>query len=80
MARIEDHAFLSDTHSTALVSRDGSIDWLCLPRFDAPSILAALEDRERGSNFPQAFSHVALVTSALALAARTSRPIHRGGK
>ncbi len=39
---IEDYAFLSDTQSGALVSRDGSVDWLCLPRFDSGACFAAL--------------------------------------
>src|SRR6476469_1337922 len=40
--RIEDYALLSDTHSAALVGKDGSIDWLTFPRFDSAACFAAL--------------------------------------
>lgn len=48
---IEDYAFLSDTQTGALVSRDGCVDWLCFPRFDSPACFASLLGDERNGHW-----------------------------
>jgi GH15 family glucan-1,4-alpha-glucosidase len=45
---IENHGIVGNMHSAALISLDGSVDWLCLPRFDSPSVFGAILDADKG--------------------------------
>ncbi len=48
---IEDHGIIGNLHTAALVGTDGTVDWLCLPAFDSPSVFASILDDEKGGQF-----------------------------
>ncbi len=48
---IESYGLIGDMHTVALIGSDGSIDWLCVPHFDSPSVFAAILDDEKGGRF-----------------------------
>ncbi|MGB6052199.1 MAG: trehalase-like domain-containing protein, partial [Rhodococcus sp. (in: high G+C Gram-positive bacteria)] len=45
---IDDYAFLSDCETTCLIARNGSVEWMCIPRADSPSVFGAVLDRSAG--------------------------------
>ena len=48
---IEDYGIVGNMHTVALVGINGSVDWLCLPHFDSPSVFAGILDDQKGGRF-----------------------------
>jgi len=48
---ISDHGLIGDLQTAALITRDGTVDWFCCPRFDSPSVFASLVDAGKGGHF-----------------------------
>ena len=64
---IENHGLLGDLQTAALVTSDGSVDWLCAPRFDSPSVFGALLDKDKGGHCTVRPRHRAYATKQLYL-------------
>ena len=60
---IEDHGLIGDLQTAALASTDGTVDWMCLPRSDSPSVFASLLDSRGGGRFALAPGGVADVVA-----------------
>ncbi|KPI32503.1 glycoside hydrolase 15-related protein [Actinobacteria bacterium OV320] len=65
---IADHGLVGNLQTAALISSDGVVDWFCAPRFDSPSLFAALLDHERGGHFAVTVDGADVTTRQLYLA------------
>ena len=48
---IEDHGIIGNMHTAALIGTDGTMDWLCYPRFDSPAVFCSILDHDKGGHF-----------------------------
>ncbi|MFF9408612.1 glycoside hydrolase family 15 protein [Streptomyces anandii] len=64
---IENHGLLGDLQTAALVTTDGTVDWLCLPRFDSPSVFGSLLDKDKGGHCTVRPAHPTYATKQLYL-------------
>ena len=62
---IAEHGLIGDLNTVALVGTDGTIDWYCCPRFDAPSLFGSILDKERGGYWAIAPSSAGWTTKQL---------------
>ena len=78
MALIEDYGLVGDLQGAALVSREGSVDWLCLPRFDSGALFAALlGDEENGHWTIQPAGEFRPAAGSIEVTRSSSRPSSR---
>ncbi len=79
---IEDHGLIGDLQTAALVATDGTVDWLCLPRFDSPSVFASLLDQRGGGRFalaPSGDKHITRQMYLPSTAILVTRFLSEGG-
>ena len=62
---ISDHGLIGDLQTSALVTKDGTIDFFCAPRFDGPSVFASLLDARKGGRFRIASTGTGVATTQL---------------
>lgn len=76
---IKDYFLIGDLHTAALVSKGGSIDWMCLPYFDSPSVFASILDEEKGGTFSVAMDGYASKATYMPYTAIVETTFEKGG-